>query len=80
MPQDVQIRPELVKAGFTDSDIGYDEARKMTTLKGQDFIGKDNFINVAGSTFTDRQNFDNALKKFQQGQQINDIQQKLFKE
>lgn len=67
MANTVQIRPELVKAGYTDADVGYDPTRKMTTLKGQDFLGAGNLTNVAGSTFTDRQNFDSALNKYKQG-------------
>jgi hypothetical protein len=67
MANDIQIRPELIKAGYSDADVGYDPTRKMTTLRGQDFLGAGNFTNVARSTFTDRQNFDSALKKFRQG-------------
>lgn len=75
MANTVQIRPELIKAGYTDADIGYDEGRKMTTLKGQDFLGAGNYTNVAGSTFTDRMNFDNALKKYNLGQQPLQVEQ-----
>jgi hypothetical protein len=78
MPYDVQIRPELIKAGYTDSDIGYDEGRKMTTLKGQDFLGANDYKNVAGSTFAERQTFDKALNKFKQGEQLADVQAKAF--
>lgn len=78
MANTVQIRPELIKSGYTDQDIGYDEGRKMTTLKGQDFLGAGKYTNVAGSTFTDRMNFDNALKKYNQGQQLADVQSQAF--
>lgn len=74
MAYDYQIRPALNKAGYSDTDIGWDQGRKVVTLKGQDFIGKDNLTNVAGSTFTDRQTFDNALKKYNQGQQQQNLQ------
>lgn len=74
MAYDYQIRPALHQAGYSDADIGWDQGRQTVTLKGQDFIGRDNLTNVSGSTFTDRQSFDNALKKYNQGQQTQQLQ------
>lgn len=74
MAHDYQIRPALREAGYSDADIGWDQGRKVVTLKGQDFINKDQLTNVAGSTFTDRQTFDNALRQYNQGQQRNQLQ------
>jgi hypothetical protein len=64
---DYGIRSGLVNKGYSNDDIGYDQNTGYVTVKGQNFMKPD--LNLAGTTYTSQQNFDNAYNQLQKSSQ-----------
>lgn len=66
MANDYGIRSGLVSKGYRDEDIGYDQNTGYVQVKGQNFMKPG--MNVQGTTYTSRPDFDNAYGQFRKGQ------------
>lgn len=73
MATDYGVRQGLRESGYTDDDIGYDANTGYVQVKNKGTGMYENFIkpemNVQGTTYTSRDNFNNALNRLRQGQQ-----------
>ncbi|SDJ60460.1 hypothetical protein [Paenibacillus naphthalenovorans] len=73
MAIDYGVRQGLLSKGYTNDDIGYDQNTGYVQVKGQNFMKPE--LNMNGTTYTSRQNFDNAYNQFQNSQRSQQQQQ-----
>jgi hypothetical protein len=70
MAYDVGVRQFLQDKGVANNDIGYDQNSGNVTVKGQNFYKPE--LNMAGTTYSNRQNLDNAYGNYTKQQQPQD--------
>lgn len=67
MAYDLKVRRELNNLGITNDQIGYDQNTGYVTVGGQNFMQPQK--NYQGTTFTDRNTFNNAWRNYQKSMQ-----------